>query len=143
MVSPSSEARRFYIIVNMRTYCRLSTQSATYTHLRLIDNTSLPIMAQQSLCQSKQQRKNSNCRLAPHPLSYSLHWSRKSHLPNPNNLATVILAVPEAAALRIPHWINFFGKSLCIVRKNIQPRIQQCTCCWDFHSPRTCCHALR
>lgn len=67
-----------------------------------------------------------------------LHWSRKSHISNTDNTATIVLAVPETAASRIPHWIHFFGKNLRIVRKNINPRIQQCTRCWDFHSPRTC-----
>ncbi|ODM20668.1 hypothetical protein SI65_03721 [Aspergillus cristatus] len=43
-----------------------------------------------------------------------LHWSRKSHLSNTDNTATIILAVPEAAAPRIPHWIHFFGKNLRI-----------------------------
>ncbi|ODM19397.1 hypothetical protein SI65_04381 [Aspergillus cristatus] len=67
-----------------------------------------------------------------------LHWSRKNHEHNTGNTATMILAVPDTAASKIPPWIHFFGKNLRIKRKNINPRIQQCTRCWDFHSPRTC-----
>ena len=67
-----------------------------------------------------------------------LHWSRKSQEHNMNNTSTIILAVPEAAASEIPPWIHFFGKNLRIRRKFINPKIQQCARCWDFHNPRTC-----
>jgi len=67
-----------------------------------------------------------------------LHWSRKNHEHNTNNTATMILAVSESTAPKIPPWIHFFGKNLRIKRKNINPKIQQCTRCWDYHNPRAC-----
>ncbi|ODM23017.1 hypothetical protein SI65_00606 [Aspergillus cristatus] len=69
-----------------------------------------------------------------------LHWSRKSqeHSPNTDNTATMVLAVPETSASRIPPWIHFFGKNLRIRRKAITPKVQQCARCWDYHNPRSC-----
>lgn len=67
-----------------------------------------------------------------------LHWSRKSHVSNTDNSATIILAMPEGAASRIPRWIHFFGKNLCVVRKFINPKVHQCARCWDYHNPRSC-----
>lgn len=69
-----------------------------------------------------------------------LHWSRKSqeHTLNTDNTATMVLAVPETSAPRIPPWIHFFGKNLRIKRKIITPKVQQCARCWDYHSPRSC-----
>ena len=67
-----------------------------------------------------------------------LHWSRKDHIHNTENTATMILATPESAISDVPHWIHFFGRNLRIRRKNINPKVQQCARCWDFHNPRTC-----
>jgi len=69
-----------------------------------------------------------------------LHWSRKSqgHSLNTDNTATMVLAVPETSAPRIPPWIHFFGKNLRIRRKVITPKVQQCARCWDYHNPRSC-----
>lgn len=67
-----------------------------------------------------------------------LHWSRKRHVSNTDNSATIILAVPEGAASRIPRWIHFFGKNLRVVRKFINPKVHQCARCWDYHNPRSC-----
>ena len=69
-----------------------------------------------------------------------LHWSRKRHEHdhNTNNTATIIMAVPETSAYRIPPWIHFFGKNLRIIRKIINPKVQQCARCWDYHNPRSC-----
>ncbi|ODM15660.1 hypothetical protein SI65_08894 [Aspergillus cristatus] len=50
----------------------------------------------------------------------------------------MILATPESAISDVPHWIHFFGRNLRIRRKNINPKVQQCAQCWDFHNPRTC-----
>ena len=67
-----------------------------------------------------------------------LHWSRKNHIHNTENITKTIIATPESAIPNVPHWIHFFGKNLRIRRKNITPKVQQCARCWDYHNPRSC-----
>src|SRR5699024_8381367 len=69
-----------------------------------------------------------------------LHWSRKSqeHSLNTDNTATMVLAVPETSAPRIPPWVHFFGKNLRIRRKIITPKVQPPARSWDYQHPPTC-----
>jgi len=67
-----------------------------------------------------------------------LHWSRKNHIHNTENITKTIIATPESAIPNVPHWIHFFGRNLRIRWKNINPKVQQCAHCWDYHNPRSC-----
>ena len=63
------------------------------------------------------------------------HWARSAI-----NAAsgTVVLAVQENTADRVPAWISLFGTRRPIIRKSDNPRVSQCQNCWDYHNQKSC-----
>ncbi|ODM21471.1 hypothetical protein SI65_02315 [Aspergillus cristatus] len=63
---------------------------------------------------------------------------------NKNPLSgTLVMAVPETQVQTVPKRVYLFGENIPIKHKPLQPRIEQCMRCWDYHNPRTCTHTPR
>jgi hypothetical protein len=71
-----------------------------------------------------------------------LHWASIRGLPGAET-GTLVAAVAQDAASRVPRWISLFGSRLPVVRKSKKPRIQQCARCWDYHNEKTCTRRSR
>jgi len=63
------------------------------------------------------------------------HWAKSAA--NAES-GTVVLAVQENSADRVPAWISLFGTRRPIIRKSDKPRVSQCQNCWDYHNQKSC-----
>ena len=63
------------------------------------------------------------------------HWAKSAA---GTEAGTVILAVQESSAGRVPAWISLFGTRRPIIRKSDKPRVSQCQNCWGYHNQKSC-----
>lgn len=68
------------------------------------------------------------------------YWSKKS---TDQTVGTLVVAVSEAEAGKIPFKIQLFSHKTIIKRKHAKITLERCDRCWDMHNPRNCTRTSR